>query len=482
MAFETPERVDLSNQDDIAKLKANLTPAEHARLNEYFSQEKEGIIYLTQEELGDLKQALKYENNHHRDRNEVIDEFIAEQKAEWFSLSDILEWQEWIPENIDTIDALAHDFLFWENGVCKDMYLSETAQDHFAGWFSLALVEFISEQEDLNNLIDENGKLQLSENLLQALEKSMPTLLILWELSRKMIIVETPVGSQENKSLDLLGNGETNSVIMNLWEGKDFFLKILSWEFDAVKMEEILEAGNNSDNIKSNSGEIQTRLLEQVRDIQEKISTPDVDPKDLPQTWTDISETLVDAQTAIDTAATPEEKSIWEQFLKLLEKFLQGFIWIADWNNKDNVENNKVKAKENKEKIKQDNSLIEMIDALSQNNTDFVDALRKDPQSTRKIRLILESISPDETFEETLKDLFSWNIVMNMKWIKVWNIFDTYGFGASLPEGLNQIQITIKALEEYSRYRNAPGVKWLSSWRITWEKWAQKRQAENWKV
>ena len=47
-------------------------------------------MYITREELDKFRIALEYENNHHRDRNEVIDEFIEEQVAEEVSISELL--------------------------------------------------------------------------------------------------------------------------------------------------------------------------------------------------------------------------------------------------------------------------------------------------------------------------------------------------------------------------------------------------------
>jgi len=80
MSFETPERVDLSQDITSQEALASLTADEQARLQEYLDAEQQKIIYLTQQELGELKNILGEDASASHEAD--FDEFMQEQITE----------------------------------------------------------------------------------------------------------------------------------------------------------------------------------------------------------------------------------------------------------------------------------------------------------------------------------------------------------------------------------------------------------------
>jgi hypothetical protein len=93
MTAEVPNTIDLSHESAQQTIEEKLgivqigplspeQEQEREALSQYFETERTGLIHVTQEELAAFKTTLGYENNHHRDRNEEIDEFMQEQILE----------------------------------------------------------------------------------------------------------------------------------------------------------------------------------------------------------------------------------------------------------------------------------------------------------------------------------------------------------------------------------------------------------------
>jgi len=80
MTFETPERVDLSQELSTQEALSTLTADEQARLQEYLDTEQQRIIYLTQQELGELKNILGEDASASHEAD--FDEFMQEQITE----------------------------------------------------------------------------------------------------------------------------------------------------------------------------------------------------------------------------------------------------------------------------------------------------------------------------------------------------------------------------------------------------------------
>ena len=78
-------QIDLSDKNswDQSQLEDTLTQEEKGFLKEKFSEESEGIIYLTQQELTELKANIDYVNHpYNRDGDKAVDHFIQEQIEE----------------------------------------------------------------------------------------------------------------------------------------------------------------------------------------------------------------------------------------------------------------------------------------------------------------------------------------------------------------------------------------------------------------
>ena len=90
MSFDSPIQIDLSQEEDLAKLATDLTLEEQVRLDEYFGEKKKGIIYLTGQELSELKFIISEESSasHQAD----FDTFIQEQKILSSANIGLIKW------------------------------------------------------------------------------------------------------------------------------------------------------------------------------------------------------------------------------------------------------------------------------------------------------------------------------------------------------------------------------------------------------
>lgn len=290
------------------------------------------------------------------------------------------------------------------------------------------------------------------------------------------------------------GQWKNNGIFMETDTGKKFFDKLLSGEIDESNIVDSLKEHNFHSEIHGIIGnadtmqeiiEAWTLSLEDLTELRERIEKESPNSKGTP----DLTSEEIDTPSS-----TPEETKKWLEEMKekwgfaaviaAVLEMLQGFIpeKMLEWSSKDK----ETPASTDKEKQKEEeknNTLLSLIDKLAKTsvNTELVKALKENPEKTTLIRQRLESISPNETFEETFQDLF-WENVVDGKVTNITNIFNEYGFLDSLPASMSTFDKTMKLLEEYSRYRNSPGVLGKDSWRTPWKSWAEQRQSEYWKV
>jgi hypothetical protein len=201
---------------------------------------------------------------------------------------------------------------------------------------------------------------------------------------------------------------------------------------------------------------------------------------------------IATANSTAQTAANNEnitrnegEKTMWEKFMDFFKDFFWSFIDI--WRDKEWDTDSQTQAQQEQavQKEQADNArLISLIDDVSesQRNNSIIVSLREKPETATRLRKLFESISTSETFEESFKDMFTLGVDGLDKITKVWTILENHWFLQSLPEWTSNLERDIMLIEEYSRYRNSDGVKWLNDDRTQWEEWAEKRHSEEWAV
>jgi len=141
MTPEAPIQIDLSQDSSWDKIgDEHLTQDEKNLLKEHFTEEHEGIIYLTKQEIKDLKDTItttvdpRWEAWGTQVLGESFNEFIKQQKSEWLALSDIVESNNDIPEiiraqidaGINGLEDTAKEKLFWDEGMFSSLDISDT--------------------------------------------------------------------------------------------------------------------------------------------------------------------------------------------------------------------------------------------------------------------------------------------------------------------------------------------------------------------
>lgn len=461
-----------------------------------FNEESEWIIYLTGQELQELKATLeatldpRWELDSTRVLWESFHEFIENQKAEWLSSSDLFEWMEGLPEWLaglwDTLDEMSHETLFGPDGVMKDLELSATAQDNI----SVSLT--MSSMRELQNI--EGITLENFE------EKSK-------ELSETLNIISEVAGQTETTEqwntpyksiLDTSQSWEGNYIFMDAVEWIKFFDWLFSWEIQESNLEAYIEDRNlpewSTTEITHRMTVLQDVWRDELLTLMAQLQGWDID------WWVETTTTgwtIADTIDEIDTLEPEQRESAIDRlkngnmFERMLAAILEAFEsiglfnensennWDTDDGETDNEDTTEAEEVALTPEQQKNNRLIELINNLEMPwDSLLVEELTWDPDLARRIVLAFEWVSPEETFEETFQNL----ITENNKWESIWNMFREYWFQDSIPEWTSYGNIALKYIEEYSRYRNSDGVRWVDSWRTTWESWATQRQAENWRV
>ena len=457
-------------------------------LKEHFTEEHEWIIYLTQEEIVELKTTIeatrdpRWEAWSRQVLWESFNAFIAEQKTEGLSLSDILSREENIPsllrqsldQHLSWADDIAHEGLFGDEGVFTSLDISSTAQDHLATAMSVSFTQaglwLLQEKiqagtlgsQDIQDIMNMGGEI---DTRLAAI---------------KTVIEVTPP--------TIGGNGELNKIFMQTQDGVDFFSQVISGDITADNVQETLEAANvdSSDQIVMDLSTISARLNEDMDSFVEEVK------KLTPEQMQSMLAWIATANSTAQTAANNEnitrnegEKTMWEKFMDFFKDFFWSFIDI--WRDKEWDTDSQTQAQQEQavQKEQADNArLISLIDDVSesQRNNSIIVSLREKPETATRLRKLFESISTSETFEESFKDMFTLGVDGLDKITKVWTILENHWFLQSLPEWTSNLERDIMLIEEYSRYRNSDGVKWLNDDRTQWEEWAEKRHSEEWAV
>lgn len=469
MAFDTPQKVDLSQ--DLESQWITLSEEQTANYQEYLSgleeAERAEIIYITKAELEEFKIVLESEHNHHRDRNDIIGGFMQEQVNEWLSSHDIIGEDPKYKETLDSIDAYSYDALFGSDGALAAMGIHDSAKDSISVWLSLSIIEQISKQDTITkeSLAGFNeGKLEGFENIFS----NMELLKNLAEASE----TDPEDPDFEKPKLDLTDFWRWNTIFMNPVEGKAFFNRLINSEFNAVTLEEYIEEQNSDQEIQPSFENLE--------------SVTKADLEKIVATATKSGLLNEDGTLNDDILEDIEENDSDNWFIKIIKALFSGIIdmWesigITDGNDEDTQED--IEKTQEAETVN-NQKLLSLINSMadSSENTQLHEMLTKNPDKLIRMRKALESISAEESFEETFTDIYGDNHVEG-KISNVQKIFDEYWFSVSLPEGTSSFDRSMKLLEEYSRYRNSPQVIWKDTGRMTWAQWAEKRKSENWEI
>lgn len=490
MTAEAPQQIDLSR--DIKDQNTRLSPEQQESFQAYLDglqeEEKQGIIYLTQQELTDLasivEQSVAWENDAQDfvvHDSEKLDSFIGEQKTEGISLEDMIWGLENAPEplraSLESLEKVADKVLFGSEGMFQNLDISDTAKDHI----SMSLIMSLS-THGMKQLIQKMQKEDFDSSQIMARFTEIAEWLkdTFWTL--KSVIDETETSDQWNSIVNVKERWEWNRIFMEIATGKKFFDDIISGKITQKNIEGKIEAENLEDGeeIDNNLESIIWDFTKQSTRLQDAIAN--LPPEDQAALATAIQNPGENWEPASENG---QELTGFAKIIHdILKALTEGLKWFTDAFDFDNDQDDNIPEEESlpEEEQAKNNTLIELIDNLSPANSDFVKNLTWDPKWAQRIRKILEWISPDESFQETLNNILNKDKVLSSTGIKAGPIFEEYGFLQSLPEWMNQIETTIKMLEEYSRYRNSDGVRGLSSSRTPWEEWAQKRQAENWSI
>jgi len=342
----TPEavvhRVDLSDDAswDQIQWEDALSQEEKDFLKERFNEESEGIIYLSQQELADLRSIIWIPMDESRNIN--LNTFITEQTEEWLALSDIVESNEAIPDIIraqieawiDGQETIAREQLFWEEGMFSSLNISDTAQDHMSVSMSLSFMEH--GMSVLQQKIDNNS--------LTAAD--IEWLIALWEeLEQKFATIKDIIDTTEAvpwstsatmPHVYVAQNGELNKIFMDPSSGVEFFDGIILGDIDASNIKEKLEAGNvdSVDDINVDFQDVSSDLNGSITRMAESINnmTPEQQREMLRAlewvtTRTQSSESSNAWTLPESSKESNDKRSIWDSIMELLRNF---FDWIID--------------------------------------------------------------------------------------------------------------------------------------------------------
>jgi len=362
MSLENLIQVDLSQENSWNEIDSSkLSDAEKRVMSERYNEESEWIIYLTQQELEELKDAIDTSelsslssDIQRASRDGDINTFIQNQIAEWLSSADLVEHVEWnifTPELLADFDSISAEALFGNEWLFHGLDLDESVEDMTSVSMSLALLEH----------------LQTNPELLQAMVTASGD----WDVLNPRELIDSTLTSF-NESFSAISeviawfewiwwdtlvawNGLNNRIFRQVGTWKDFFARILDGEITSANIiPEIQEHNTDAiiENSISDAEEIQAlvdagsltqedllRII--AENTQDEDSPPSVNGPNVDLDW-----------TVPDPDASPEERAsyledlrnqapFWSFFAAILQ-FLQG-LWLAnldeDWNINSDAEN-----------------------------------------------------------------------------------------------------------------------------------------------
>lgn len=341
MTPEAPIQIDLSQENSWDQVDSLLlTDKEKQTLSEHFSEESEWIIYLTQQELNQLKNILITQNVNlwsvpvNEAMSWELDAFIEEQTSEWISIEDLFEWNtdisaamsEFAPE----IETASQELLFWSEGLFSNLEISDTAKDHI----SVSLVLSIAHRwfDFLKGYIEEHGENISPEKMPEEMNNITQEMKEKFQDAKSIIDVTTPIDEwwvfYEEKKVHVQDKGEKNRIFMELQTGRAFFDSIFSGDTTGENVEEKIESQNLSEWEELNSdisGE--TKLLwEKFWELQGAIaSLSQEQARDIVDVVTEVRNGNT---TVVEEVIDDEDE--WNEltgFAKIIHDLIQAIIW-----------------------------------------------------------------------------------------------------------------------------------------------------------
>jgi len=321
MWVEAPIQVDLSQDDSWDNIDdIHLTDSEKTLLAQQFSEESEGIVYFTREELQNFKAILASEDPGMY--TSQLQEFAAEQLSEGLSSEDILSGVDWLPEGIwESLDKHAEEILFGLEGVLNGLNLSDTARDNIITSLSMSALWNLS--------LSSNFEWDISELFLGMVKN----LSLLQNLVHQR--VQLPIG-WEIPALVLSEDGDKNYIFSdaNVW--KDFFDFLSGDSVSEEKIKTYIEERNlptgSETIITNNINGLSVWAQEDLQSILSALWTKDNTDTD----WETSQATTIDSETlpSKDDLDEMEEKwGLFAMFAKMIREFMQWIIkfWEESW-------------------------------------------------------------------------------------------------------------------------------------------------------
>lgn len=471
MWVDAPIQIDLSRDSSWDQVDDSLlTPEDKSLLKEQFNEESEWIIYLSRQELSELKNTLDATSDPRWNQGweqgvwESFQEFITDQKQEWLSSSDIFESVEGVPEGLwDTLDALSQEALFWWEGVLKGLTLSDTARDNITTSLSLSILWNIDIWSNFE------------WDTIAAFENAVANLSSLRSLSS----ARETVGHDIQKSvLDMPENGERNYIFMDANIGMKFFDTLLSENMSESEIESYIEERNLSpesntqivNNIEWLSNARAQNIEALVNSLSETLESEEL--SEIQQ------EGIADITDVIDPNDIPsraeldelkEQKGIFAILAEFFEILLNGMKNLANsvWNDISNTSNND--APQEIENIPIED---ETVSVLWNEDIPGKAEILGNPHLAKQIEEVLKGIDPRKDISEILAELFSTG-----KYNRISEVFKGQGIFWDNPEDTSPWNQVLKVLSSYKDYRNDPEVFGKTENRPTWDNWAGK---QNW--
>jgi len=476
MSLEAPIQIDLSQENWWEQVDDSLlTPEDKAFLREQFQEAREGILYLTREEIQELRVAINATRDPRGEMwsphiaGESFQAFIEEQVSEGLSFWDILGEDNEIWE---TIETLTQELLFWPEWAMWWLELADTPKQNLTTALRLSILDIIYGSDNPQELINN------PESLIAQITPQL-------ELLRSTSQIHDPLPNGEtHPRIWILGEWEQNIIMMNIAEGREFFNELLSWELDAETIEQRLEWANTQEEITlPNISELSSETQEILTDIRTRMGQSG--------NWVWIEnppnpETLA---AAIDQAPESERRTLIDILKELLAAFGTMFAemfesaWNSLWERPENTETPPEEWTPNPE-VTPTSLLLSTLNNLSTrqlgriNKENLLLSLADSETQTRIMRL-LENLLPEMNLEDTITHLFTSDraVFSNFQAQLVEANFPALTSEASSSSPLQQFE---QVLQEYYRYRQSEGVQGITEGRTTWQNYARTRRSESW--
>lgn len=483
MTLEAPIQIDLSQENSWDQIDDSLlTPEDKTFLREQFREDREGILYLTREEIAELRTTIEATRDPRGEAwsvhiaGESFQAFIEEQVSEEVSISELL-WDTGNTEIIGNLETEIRDILFGASSPLANLELHEGAQDNFITVLSLSGIRSLAENPDgfrtfLETHYDTENRTFNFENtdtMMQLLGiENMDAFENFLSLAGRRESLWA--GSIDAPVLHISDHGETNSIFMNIEEGRAFIGLLRAWSMSEEEIETYIEARNDQENILPNdisalreeiltAGESLGPIMEQFMREQQRANDTNGVPRNTPE--------------------SPEEEKNWLEML--LEMITTLLSWVAQWFSEALEDITEIlwgnEGEETQTEVPETfapNLLQrlwelqpEILRPLSREN--LVRSLENNPEKQREIYEILESFDENTSPEDELTQLL-WDGEENIAsiiWTLQWNNFP----GLDPDRTPNAWDQFMRVLQEYQSYRQNQNPEITSWWEyIIWRR------------